>query len=170
MMRVGFVFFIVLSVLAWGCYKSEADNSSAQKALRIAADTAEVKALMAYRQAALASCLQVTIARSCDSEWVTCRDDAWVVQYLLSTQCPVKSDGRLGMNFVIDENSGQIISHYPELEYFNDVSFCRDDVDCIGGVVDGQNQCVNFVAAPFAHFQITVPCQCQQGQCILKKQ
>lgn len=169
MMRAGFVFLIVFLISVLGCHKSAAENSSAQRALRIAANTAEVKALMAYRQAALASCLKITIARSCDSEWVTCRDNAWVVQYLLSAQCPVESDGRLGMNFVIDEESGQIISCYPEIEYFNDVSFCRDDADCIGGVGDGENKCVNFVAAPFAHFQIAVPCQCQQGQCILKK-
>ena len=163
------VLLSVLLILFLGCNQKGLRPLSADKVLRIAANTAEVKALVTYHQAALASCLKVTIVRSCDSQWVTCRDNAWVVQYILSAQCPVKSDGRLGMNFVIDETSGKIISHYPEIEYFDDDSFCRDDDDCIGGVVDGQNQCVNFVAAPFANFQTVSPCQCQQGHCILKQ-
>ncbi len=170
MIRPGFVFFIVFLISVLGCNKSSADNSSAQKALRIAADTAEVKALLSYRQGVLASCVLIKIARSCDSQWVTCRDNAWVVQYLLSPQCSVKGDGRLGMNFVIDEISGQIISHYPEIEYFEDASFCRDDADCVGGKAENQSECLNFIAAPFANFQTISPCQCQQGHCILKKQ
>lgn len=163
------VIFVFL-ILILGYEKKAWSDNSTDKALRIAADTAEVKALLSYRQGVLASCLKVTIARSCDSEWVTCRDNAWVVQYLLSLQCPVQGDGRLGMNIVIDDVSGQIISHYPEIEYFEDVSFCRDDADCVGGKADNQNKCLNFVAAPFANFQTVSPCQCQRGHCILKKQ
>jgi hypothetical protein len=170
MTRQYIIMFFVFLILILGYGKKAWGDNLADKALRIAADTAEVKALLSYRQGALASCLQVKIARSCDSQWVTCRDHAWVVQYQLSLQCPVKGDGRLGMNFVIDEISGQIISHYPEIEYFENVSFCRDDADCVGGKVENQSECLNFIAAPFANFQTVSPCQCQQGHCILKKQ
>lgn len=157
---------LLFALMMAGCGKKAPVMFPAQKALQIAAQTPEAKAIITYRNAALAACLEKKVVRSCDSEWVTCRDNAWVVQYLLTAQCPVKSDGRLGMNFVIDGLSGEIISHYPEVEYFADERFCRDDADCLGG----KTECLNFIAAPFAHVEETTsPCRCQGGQCILKK-
>lgn len=157
-----FSFVLLLS----GCGKKEPQMFPAEKAMQIAFQTKEAQALLNYRNGALAGCLEKKVVKSCDSEWVTCRDNAWVVQYLLTPQCPVKGDGRLGMNFVIDGMSGEIISHYPEVEYFANDRFCRDDGDCVGG----SKECLNFAAAPFAPLGTDpASCRCQESQCILKE-
>lgn len=141
---------------------------SPEKALRIAAGTPEARALAAYRNGALSDCLSVKVMRSCDSQWVTCRDNAWVVEYLPSGHCPVKGDGRLGMYFVVDGTTGQIISRYPELEYFSDPRFCRDDADCLAVKDKESLQCLNFIAGPF--YQPSPgpggqSCRCFKGRC-----
>ncbi len=149
-----------------GCGKKEPQMFPPEKALQIALQTKEAQALLNYRNGALAGCLEKKVVKSCDSEWVTCRDNAWVVQFLLTLQCLVNGDGRLGMNFVIDGMSGDIISHYPEVEYFTDDRFCRDDGDCVGS----NKECLNFAAAPFAHLDMDpAPCRCQEAQCILRE-
>ncbi|MCC6758897.1 MAG: hypothetical protein IT395_04650 [Candidatus Omnitrophica bacterium] len=155
-----------------GCGKKELQMFPPEKALQIALQTKEAQALLNYRNGALAGCLEKKVVKSCDSEWVTCRDNAWVVQYLLTPQCPVpvagtgQGDGRLGMNFVIDGMTGDIISHYPEVEYFANDRFCRDDADCVGD----SKECLNFAAAPFSHSEGNpVSCRCREAQCILKE-
>ncbi len=163
------IFLCFVMLIISGCGKKTPDIISEQKALRIAAKTPEVAALLSYQNAALVSCMNIKVMRSCDSQWVTCRDNAWVVQYALSVQCPVVSDGRLGMNFVIDGLTGKIISRYPEKDYFQNPIFCRDQGDCVGGIKNNKQECLNFIAAPFAHFQASASCLCQKGQCILKE-
>jgi len=163
------VLVLFLALILSGCEKKAQKIFSPEKALQIAAQTQEAQALINYRNRALSECLEKKVVRSCESEWVTCRDNAWVVQYVLTSQCPVKSDGRLGMNFVIDGFDGKVISHYPEREYFANDKFCYDNGDCISGTVGENKECLNFIAAPFAHFTpASSTCLCQAGQCILK--
>lgn len=102
---------------------------------------------------------------------MTCIDNAWVVQYTLHASCPVKSDGRLAANFLIDGVSGKIISKYPEVEYFENPQFCRDQADCLcgpgGNFANAAPHCMNFIHAPFADGTISTcsQCICKSGLC-----
>jgi hypothetical protein len=156
-------------LLSFGCQaKKETMSISADAAFAIAQKTPEVKALRTLYDGALQECLETKVVRPCDSQgWVTCVDNAWVVQYELSAACPVKSDGRLAANFLIDGMSGKVISKYPEVEYFADPQFCRDNADClcsrVGNFANTGVTCLNFIHAPFKQDVIS-PC----GQCICK--
>jgi hypothetical protein len=152
--------------------KEEVQSISSDQALAIAQKTPEVIALYALNNSALAQCLENKVVRPCDSEgWVTCIDNAWVVKYQLNDSCPVKSDGRLSATFLIEGASGKILSKYPEIEYFNDPQFCRDNPDCLCGASDDpastNGTCLNFIHKPFSKDGISYcgKCVCRNSRC-----
>lgn len=168
--KILLLLFCGLFVLSWALKtktKNEAQSISPEQAQAIAEKAPETEALLTYHHGALASCLERKVTRTCESDYVSCRDNAWVVQYLVPETCGVKTDGRLGMYYLIDGPTGEIVSRYPELPYFQNEQFCRDDADCLGGMVKGEVDCLNFIAAPFAGFDAKQPspCFCKAGQC-----
>jgi hypothetical protein len=92
------------------------------------------------------------VERSCDSDWVTCIEDAWVVSFRARPDCPVKGDERLGVTLLIDGKSGRVISRFPELTYFQQPQFCMEDYDCLlspsSSPSSPDGTCYNFIFAP----------------------
>ena len=171
---------VVMSVLAGILlsgipgWSDETDNSEgSEKAVEIAKQQREVQAFLALL-GDQSSCVTLKAEQACKSSYVTCVDnaDAWVVQYMIDPQCEIKTDGRLGVNLLIDVVSGQVISHYPEIEYFDEPDFCLDDPDCL--VVPEADsdppRCLNFIYSPlkssFVDYSNTA-CRCRGQHCQL---
>lgn len=133
--------------VAFGCVQPQPRMMNAEGAAVKARTVSEVQALYALNNGFLAACIDVTTEKSCDSDWVTCREDAWVVKFTAGDRCPVKHDGRLAVVLLIDGKTGDIISRFPEIEYFQDEKFCRDDFDCLCSGIRDQAQCRNFIQA-----------------------
>ncbi len=145
--RKFFSAILILLIAAFGCAKPQPKMMSAEDAEEKALRVSEVRALYALNNGALASCIDVKTEKSCDSGWVTCREDAWVVKFIAGDRCSVRQDGRLGVVLLIDGKTGEIISRFPEIEYFQDEDFCRDDFDCLCSAVPDRIQCRNFIQA-----------------------
>jgi hypothetical protein len=142
---------------------------SQEQALAIAEGTLEAKAFLEFRHGKFAECVQRRVEKPCDSNWVTCIDDAWVVKFIVAQRCALEHDGRLDLTFLIDAKSGEVISKYPEIEYFSDPTFCRDDDDCMA-VPIFENQCRNFVFAQADEGVVKkeISCFCSQSACAIK--
>lgn len=165
MMSRSFLFTgaIVLAAVL-GCAKPQPRMMSAEDAAAKARQVSEVQALFALNNGALASCIDIKTEKSCDSDWVTCREDAWVVKFVVGERCPVKHDGRLGVILLVDGKTGEIVSRFPEIEYFQDAGFCRDDFDCLCSADVKQAGCENFIQAQAKMgADVTI---LQKGRCI----
>ncbi|MDP2652527.1 MAG: hypothetical protein Q8Q08_00675 [Candidatus Omnitrophota bacterium] len=133
--------------------------------------TAEAHALYGLRGGSLKQCIEVKVLRPCETDWVTCIDHAWVVQFAVGEACGILHDGRLGLHLLINEADGRIISRYPEVEYFQGPEYCMADHDCV--LVEGaagSGSCKNFIHGPLADGS-AVPssrCLCRQNICGLE--
>ncbi len=126
---------------------------SRQQALVIAEQLEVVRSLYELREGMLSNCIEKEVVKPCESGWVTCIEDAWVVKFIVGKTCSIEHDGRLNVTILIDGHKGEVISQYPEVDYFKDKYFCRDQVDCIRtDRKDKNNQvmgqpCYNFIYA-----------------------
>lgn len=114
-----------------------------KQALAVAQNTDEVRAFYELNKGRSGECVEHNIVRPCDSDWVTCIEDAWVVRFFISEKCIEPFNERLGVTLLIDGKTGRILSKYPEMEYFQNPEFCRDSYDCMKNA-DG---CLNFIYA-----------------------
>jgi hypothetical protein len=158
-------FFLVLSVGS-----STFADLSAEDALRVANQVKEVQAFLSFNhlnQALWEDCVEREVELSCESDWVTCIDNAWVVKYFLSAMCRGDYDERLGVTLVINSKTGDIISRFPEVEYFEDPWFCRNDDDCLAQqrAIDQRIICQNFIYYRTSLSTSLEVCVCQQDRC-----
>ena len=115
---------LILLIAVSGCAKPQTKMMNAQEAEEKARTVSEVQALYELNNGVLAQCIDVATEKSCDSDWVTCREDAWVVKFIVGDRCPVSQDGRLGVVLLLDGKTGEVVSRFPEIEYFQDEKFC----------------------------------------------
>lgn len=134
------------------------------EAIKIADETPEAKAFRALQDGRFKDCLDVKAVRPCDSDWVTCIDDAWVIQYELTPECGVTHDGRLTLRLLVGSD-GKIISRFPEKEYFINPDYCLEDYDCMTIASENVNSCRNFVFAQLADESLKGGCLCVRHQC-----
>jgi len=114
-----------------------------------------------YRLIGQQECIEFSVEAPCDSGWVTCIDEAWVVRYFLKEECPPVHE-QVSVTFVVDAKEGKIISRYPEKEYFEDSRFCREAFDCFDVPEEG---CRNFLHA--RREEGAMPgCACREQQCV----
>jgi len=140
--------------------------------LRIAENTPEAKGLYALHEGLFDSCVEKQVLRPCDTDWVTCVEDAWMVHLLAGEECGVKHDGRIGVNILIDEITGEIRSRFPEADYFASEVFCRDDFDCLMIPKDTVNgECMNFIFGQLKNDKSLsgMVCKCLESVCTLNK-
>ncbi len=154
------------------------ERISPEVALGIARDTPEVQAfLKIYRQYNLEKrypqCrLDPQVMKPCDSDWVNCVEDGWVVKYTVAATCGVPEAERLGVTLLIQASTGKVLSRYPETVYFENKNYCLADNDCMaisGSGVKFLGRCENFSHAPFAfggaYFSSEL-CRCVNDQCV----
>ncbi|MGE0268811.1 MAG: hypothetical protein AB7S78_10215 [Candidatus Omnitrophota bacterium] len=144
-----------------------------KQALIIAESTKEVELLYKLHKGRLENCIDKEVVKPCESGWVTCIDNAWVVQFTISDICQIEHDGRLGLTILIDAVTGRIISRYPEAEYFEQESYCLDDSDCAcDQSVPEQMICSNFIFSQVkgnADLSCEL-CRCSKNKCVLNNE
>jgi hypothetical protein len=137
----------------------------AEEALKIAQQSKEAAAFSDIFSGKYSRCISSEVMRSCDSEWVTCLEGGWVVAFSFDPVCGIAHDGRLSLTLVINAE-GDIISRFPEEEYFRDARYCLQDYECLLG----QEECLNFVFAPFDEKGSGEEgaCQCRTNSCQIR--
>lgn len=142
-----------------------------KQALIIAESTKEAELLYKLHNGRLENCIEKEVVKPCESGWVTCIDNAWVVQFTIGDICQIEHDGRLGLTILIDAVTGRIISRYPEAAYFEQESFCLDDSDCGCDYSNPQQViCSNFI---FSQVKGNADlkcdsCRCARNQCVIR--
>jgi hypothetical protein len=119
-----------------------------RKEVRLLAEkTEEARALYQLNNGRYFKCIEVSVEEPCESDWVTCIEDAYVVKFRLGEPCGLKHDGRVGLTFLIDRRTAQIISKYPEADYFNNARHCLNNDDCVlrHDQENGIGECLNFI-------------------------
>ncbi len=140
--KISLVLFILFWVaVIWLGLVSDRNKPISQKqALTIAEKTEAVKSFYALQEGGYVQCMTKQVVRPCDTDWVTCIDEAWVVKYEINPRC-IDHDGRLSVTLLIDAVSREIKSVFPEAEYFQDPQYCLASYDCLSG----KNDSLNFI-------------------------
>ncbi len=148
-----------LSVSAQGIEK--------ERALVLAKQSEVVQAFYNFKEGTLKDCIKAEVLRPCDSNWVTCIDDAWVVKFSVSEECVNPKNEQLGATLLIDK-TGEIISTYTEIDYFQNPLFCRDTSDCRSIGRESQPlECKNFIYALIENpsAKQAEECLCRESRC-----
>lgn len=140
---------ILFSPLARAQEEALSKPLTRKQALIIAEQTLEVQGFYGLQDGSLVNCIEKEVVRPCDSDWVTCIDNAWVVKLWAGESCPVKHDGRLSVVIVINDQTGEIISRFPERYYFEQPQYCLENYDCVcqSDKNSGNVVCLNFIHA-----------------------
>ncbi len=161
-------YFIVVFLLSFaaGVVCANEKRLRRKEALIVAEQTGEVAALYGLRNGELTNCIEKSVKRPCESSWVTCIEDAWVVAINVGEMCPVKHDGRLSVTIVVNDITGQIISKFPEKPYFESPFYCLEDYDCMGSLAEGEKLCQNFIYSQlYTQKEGDFECLCQEHIC-----
>ena len=145
---------------------------SREQAVLIAEATDEAKALYNLDNGRYRNCIEAKVNRPCEVDWVTCIEEAWAIEYYVGEVCKTNHDGRLSVMILVDGVSGDILSRFPEVKYYNEDRYCLESYDCLGVISDdGQPaQCLNFIYGQLEDFSIDEEaCQCLDNVCTLKK-
>ena len=138
-------------------------------AVIIAEATKEVKGLYSLLNGELRNCIQTKVVEPCNAHWSSCIHDVWVVQFEVSDVCGIHHDGRLGITFLIDAHTGEIISRYPESPYFENARYCQGDQDCVcvPSNVTKTDSCLNFIHGQLSKEKHSscLACSCQNDFC-----
>lgn len=139
----------------------------------VAESTDEVKQLYDLRGGRFVNCIEKKVERPCESDWVTCVDDAWVVRFVVGNQCLIEHDGRLSVTILVDAKTKEIISRFPEVEYFLEDKYCHENYDCL--YIDAENSlgsmCLNFIHGYLENkaAKKSEQCWCQNNKCSLTR-
>lgn len=172
-MIVGVVFLLLavsIFLFARNPKPSRLLGLSAESAMTAAQKTGEAKAFLAMDNGRFNACLSRRVVRPCDSEWVTCIDDAWVVEFAAEKACNVVHDGRLSLRILIGKE-GNIISRFPEKEYFADPQYCMESYDCLSVIDEIGADCRNFI---YGQMDAGIKkgegsCECRHQKCAFTK-
>lgn len=162
-------------VVAIGCQKltdvKSKENQGALMSRQEALDVAQRSdAVDAFTQLLLKAgqvdCMEKEVLRSCDTDWVSCVEDVWVVQFKTKPTCFPGHDERLGVVLLVDARDGHIRSVFPEADYFKSPEYCHDYYDCFIGKEQG---CTNFVFNQLwgGNQKELSDCQCKANQCVM---
>lgn len=141
---------------------------SRKEALIVAESTEEVELFYTMHDGRLKNCIEKEVIKPCESDWVTCVEDAWVVQFTVGAVCPIDHDGRLGITILVDAITGRVISRFPEADYFRARSYCMESYDCLA--VQGGDEimtCENFIFGQIDAKASTASttCACLNSEC-----
>ena len=163
-----FCSFIFLSQISFAKEKP----MDRDQALKLVEQTKEAQALYQLEGGKFKDCVDKKVLKPCESHWVSCIEDAWVVQLEIGSKCGVKEDGRLSETMVVDTIRKKIISRFPEIDYFESPKYCKDHFDCIAFSTDDQGayDCSNFIDGQLPEKKRLLKgiCECQQNSCVKK--
>ncbi len=145
---------------------------SKEQALVLAKQTEVVQAFYNLKEGALKDCIKAEVLRPCDSNWVTCIEDAWVVKFRVNEECIKPENEQLGVTLLMDSKDGKVISKYPEIDYFKNPLFCMDNSDCRPGDKQTQpSECKNFIYALMENPSANQnkECLCRDSRCVSGK-
>lgn len=160
------VLFLMISLNVEG--EDEKKVLMRKEALMIVEKTPEIRAFYNLYSGRLVNCIEKSVLKTCESDWVTCIDDAWVVQFTVGKMCPVVHDGRLSVTMLVDSITGEIISRFPEEEYLKIPGYCLDDHDCL--TPSGSDGCENFIFGQLSSKEALQKelCECRDFRCVRK--
>lgn len=177
-------YFILASILVMSIFCSS-DALSEQKLLTrkqaaiVAEQTPEVQALYELNNGRFRNCIVKETLKPCDSNWVTCVEDAWVVKFWPGEICSLKADGRLSVTILVDAVTGNIISRYPEVDYFESSLYCLESYDCMESNKSDEREqhCVNFIYGQIQldengeqMYDSSESCKCENHQCFVVRE
>ena len=141
-----------------------------KRALIIAEQNPAVRALYELNGGVYQNCIEKIVLKPCETDYVTCVEDAWLVEFLLGSVCGIEHDGRLGVRVLLNSKTGKTISTFPEEEYFFNKNYCQDDFDCLCFVDESQEnrQCLNFIYSQISNHKSTIDGICQKNTCVAK--
>ncbi len=152
--------------------QSAAQTLTRKEALLVAESTDEAELFYTMYNGRLKNCIEKEVVKPCESGWVTCIENAWVVQFTVGDICDIEHDGRLGLTVLIDALTGKVLSRYPEADYFRHMNYCFDDNDCVCGKPTGKGRkCFNFISGQIegmADFQCQL-CACVDNRCVIPR-
>lgn len=168
LLKIVFIFIVLIS--AFGSASAQKELLRRKEALLIAEQTPEGQAFYELNGGKYVNCIEKSVMKPCETNWVTCIDDAWVVKLQYGEVCGFKHDERMDLMIVVDAKDGRIISKYPEAMYFTTPQHCQNSNDCLS-VSEGDNeQCLNFVYGQLIeNHQSTANCQCVSNKCELSQ-
>ncbi len=144
-----------------------------QEALAMANKTQEVQAFYAMGPAPWQDCIEYKVTRSCDSPWVACLDDAWVIEYGVKESCQsIFGNQEMKLLLVLNAKTGRFISKFPEFPYIQDERFCLEDKACRCTDVLNNREgpagkgCINFFQGAFLANNAS---ECGRCQCIAQR-
>lgn len=162
---INFSLMIILySTAGYADLVDKAEHLTRKQAMVIAESMPEAKGLYGLAGGKFVNCIEKEVIRPCDTDWVTCVDDAWVVRFSVGSTCPVEHDGRLDLYIVLNDKTGDVISKFPEAEYYEDSAYCLEDYDCLCTQGD---ECQNFIHAQanFDGAKRCSACECRNNIC-----
>lgn len=166
--RLKFGMYGLIFLILFGVNTVQADTRLNQKEARLIVEQSpEVQALYDLNDGKFVNCLEISVLRPCESDWVTCIDDAWVVRFHFGETCDIKHDGRLDLLMVVDAKDGHVISKFPEAPYYQDSYYCINDTDCLEPAAMNKPFCHNFIYSQIneGYLDSSANCQCQNNQC-----
>ncbi len=142
-----------------------AENIGKERALVLAEESEVVQAFFNLKNGAFKNCITAEVLRPCDSHWVTCVEEAWVVKFRVKEECIKPKNEQLGVTLLIDSQTGKFISEYPEVDYFQKPLFCRDNSDCRS---IQSAECKNFIYALTENSSTNQneECLCRESRCV----
>lgn len=153
-----------LAVLG-GCANSS-DKASLARAMKSVKNSSEFHTLSVLLGQKKEECLELVHEKACDSDWVSCVEDAWVIHLKVKPSCVGYYEERLRVMMLVDFD-GKIISRYPGEDYLRDPLFCWNTDECLGPP-SAPEACRNFIHAPFvwAAQALEPGCQCLKNRCV----
>ena len=153
-------FWIVLGFVGWKVDKNKPLNKN--QAYDLIYDTEVVQSFINMERGRYKECIKGEIMRPCETDWVTCVDEAWVVKFNMDQGC-VRHDGRLSVTVLLDARTGEIKSRFPEKYYFQDKQYCMEDYECL----TEDDNALNFVYGLVEGYSGEKG-ECKNNQCQLK--
>ena len=155
-------FSIWIGIIGLGIRADMKKPMSKNAAYKLVYNTELVQSLFALENGRYRDCITSEVVRPCDTEWVTCIDEAWVVNFELSQSCVVH-DGRLNVTVLVDAHNRVIKSRFPEKYYYQDPKYCIEDYECYSG----EGHAINFIYGQISKFK-NKGAVCKNNECILQ--
>ncbi|MFT7538299.1 MAG: hypothetical protein ACI9F2_000442, partial [Lysobacterales bacterium] len=85
--KIIFMVLVAMVVTAISYFYTKEISNTEELALLAALKTEDVRAFINFDGGRFSKCMTTSVKRPCDTDWVTCIDEAWVVRLELGEDC-----------------------------------------------------------------------------------